>query len=114
MKKEKCDLIQRMIIMLAVVYALFFSMDVVLPGLVSEVFNTNLLLLGILVSLGVVVFNKGKCQVENVTINKKIIMLLALLLMAVNVVALYKVSGMLIIIYTGICFLIFRLLYKLV
>ncbi len=61
MLKKYCDLIYKLIVAISLEYVLFFGMEAILPGIVMDVFNINILLVLVVILLGILLGVK-KCQ----------------------------------------------------
>jgi hypothetical protein len=114
------DLIQKIIIVLSLEYLIFFSAEVVLPGVVASAFNINILLLGILFLIGLLILlpearnskNDGIGGQEKLKKYGKKFLLLSGILLFVNIIALYKVSIAMIVVYTIIIIVSVKLLWN--
>ena len=114
------DLIQKTIIVLSLEYLVFFSAGVILPGVIANAFNINILLLSILSLIGLLIIvpnvksNKDskKSSHQKVTRYDKKFLLLGGILLFVNAIALYKVSIVMMGIYTIIIIVSARLLWN--
>ena len=101
MKNKYCDLTYKLIIMLSLEYILFFAIEVIFPGLIVEVFNINLLLLGVLFLIGILIIKGGKCTsilADNIY-TKIFLSLVFIFLLGINFIALYKIPIILVTIY---------------
>jgi len=111
------SLFQKIIIILSLEYLLFFSAEVVLPGVITSVFNINILLLGILFLIGVLVLMKSRLGYEanqriNIKLYNKIISLLIVFLLVVNMIALYKLSVAMVLVHIIIVVAVVKLLWN--
>ena len=114
------DLIQKIIVVLSLEYLAFFSAEVVLPGVIASAFNINILLLGILFLIGLLIMlpnvkgnkdSKINSQQKAASCNKRFLLLGGALLF-VNTIALYKVSIVMMCIYTIITIVSIRLMWN--
>jgi hypothetical protein len=110
------DLIQKIIVVLSVEYLLFFSAEVVLPGVIANVFNINILLLIILILVSVLVSFKDdkhiKIKGNSKDVKNKYLLLLGVGLLGINIIALYKSSVAMIIVYIVVTGIITKLLWN--
>ena len=127
------DLLQKLIIVLGLEYLLFFSLEVILPGLVTSAFNINILLLVVLLLVTWLSLlnsqekgkDKNKIKNENKSkvnkdgtedihsmTNTKWFLFLGIGLLFVNAIALYKVSIFMIVVYLVIVIIITKLLWR--
>lgn len=111
------DLIQKIIVVLSLEYLVFFSAEVVLPGVVASVFNINILLMVVLLLICtlIVLGNNGGGRDDNrmgLKMGNKGVLLLGMFLLLVNIVALYKVSMIMILVYTFVVVVSIKLLWN--
>jgi len=122
------DLIQKIVVVLSLEYLGLFSAEVVLPGVITTAFNINILLGVILVLVGVLIFLDSKSNKEKEADNKmkntsaqngrfikdRFFIFLIAFLLAVNIIALYKVSIGMMLVYTVMIVGVIKLLWKIV
>jgi hypothetical protein len=61
MKAKNCDLLYRLIVVLAIQYLLFFFIEAVVPGLIVGVFNLNILLGLVVVGILLMLIKRKDC-----------------------------------------------------
>lgn len=114
------DLIQKIIIILSLEYLIFFSAEVILPGVITSAFNINILLLSSLSLVGLLILlprNRGDKgseadgQQKTKSYNRQFL-LLGVVLLLINIISLYKVSIAMMAIYTGIVMVSVKLLWN--
>jgi hypothetical protein len=111
------DLIQKIIIMLSLEYLVFFSAEVILPGVITNIFNINILLLGILIFVGLLIIlnSKGNNITDNVKkdkLNYRVYLALIIFLLFINMIALYKVSLIMMLVYTVVTTIVTKSLWS--
>ena len=114
MKQKTCDLVYKIIIMLGLGYLAFFSTETILPGVVASAFNINILLLAMLFCVMLLVMKGDKCLESGHKTKKQnwLLLILILFLLFINIIALYKVSVSMLIVYTIIVSIVGRFLFK--
>ncbi len=112
--------LQSMIVILSLEYVIVFSAEVILPGVVTDVFNINILLVALLILLGVLVFLVRRnsyacyeiCKDRESGRGSKLFLTMGIVMMMINMIALYKVSVVMILVYSIIIMGIVMLLWS--
>ena len=107
------DLIQKIIIVLSLEYLVFFAAEVVLPGVISSAFNINILLVAVLLLMGALlaIGKDGKVEEREVNYTKWFVVL-GVFVLLISIIALYKVSIVMMIVYTVVIMIVVKLLWK--
>lgn len=114
------DLIGKLFVVLAIVYLLLFCGESILPGMVMEVFNINILLLFLIGSVGYFAWldKKGLKNFELKKIGKilalAILIILATTILATLFIVQYKIGIIESIFHIVLAFLIVRLFYEMI
>ncbi len=64
MKKKMNSLVCKLVIVFCLIFFVFFSLEVILPGLVSNVFNLNYVLLLVILGIGWLIGNSSGSVIE--------------------------------------------------
>ncbi len=114
------DLIQKIIIVLSLEYLIFFSAEVILPGVITSAFNINILLLGVIFLVALLIVwpntknnknNKINSQQKLRACSKQFLFLVGALL-SVSIIALYKVSIIMMFVYAMVVIISVKLLWN--
>lgn len=116
MSKKYCDLIYKLTVVVSLEYLLFFGMEAILPGIIVNVFNINLLLV-LAVILLVKLLSTKECQgVFTKSDQNKLLRIvtsaMVLFLLLVMIFVLHKLSLVWILIYMVIGLITAILLWK--
>jgi hypothetical protein len=117
------DLIQKLIVVLSLGYLVFFSAGVISPGVIASAFNINILLFVVLLLIFVLVVlgrDDGSGDAYGADGGNKVrllwggryFLLLGIFLLFINIIALYKVSVVMALVYTVIGVIAVKLLWN--
>jgi hypothetical protein len=124
MKAKNCDLLYRLIVVLAIQYLLFFFIEAVVPGLIVGVFNLNILLGVVVVGILLMLIKRKDClsiwktdgEIKSGFEGQWSwgLFLLLLITSLVMVIVLHKVPLVLILIYLVVAGMVIFALWRLV
>lgn len=111
------NLLQKIAVVLGVEFLAFFILEVILPGMISSAVNINTILLIILILITFLIFyydwesEKANYLIDSKR-NKYVFFVMIIILLSVNMIALYKVSLVMSVIYNIVIVSIVKFLWN--